>query len=71
MNVSETWAKGQGRRNIVSIRNGKGHKRVERLGSRGEVLDTKNRSLTSPERNQILRGKFVPGLWRNCQLGQC
>lgn len=71
MNVSETWANGQGRRNIVTIRNGKGEKRVERLGPSGEVLEVQNRPLSAPERQEILRGKFVPGLWRNCRLGQC
>ena len=70
-NISETWVNGQGRRNVVTIRNGKGQKRVERMGPRGEVLDTTTRSLSPPERNQILRGKFVPGLWRNCRLGSC
>ena len=71
VNVSETWINGQGRRNIVTIKNGKGHKRVERLGLRGEVLDTKNKPLTAPERAKILEGRFVPGLWRNCTVGQC
>jgi hypothetical protein len=71
MNVSETWKNGQGRRNTVVIRNGKGTKRVEQLGSRGEVLETKNRPLTAPERTHILEGRFIPGLWRNCKLGQC
>jgi hypothetical protein len=71
MNVSETWANGQGRRNVVTIRNGRGEKRVERLGPRGEVLGRQKRILAAPELRQILQGKFVPGLWRNCRLGQC
>jgi hypothetical protein len=68
MNVTQTWKNGEGRRNTVLIRNGKGTKRVERLGPRGEVLDVQNRPLTGPERNQILQGQFIPGLWRNCRL---
>ncbi len=70
-NVSETWVNGQGRRNIVTIRNGKGQKRVEKLGPGGEVLEVQNKPLSFPERKQILSGKFVPGLWRNCKLGIC
>lgn len=68
MNVSQTWKNGQGRRNIVMIRNGKGIKKVERLGPQGEVLETKVQQLTPPECKEILEGNFVPGLWRNCTL---
>ena len=68
MNVSQTWKNGEGRRNTVMIRNGQGIKKVERLGNEGEVLETKVRKLTPPERKEILEGRFVPGLWRNCTL---
>lgn len=68
MNVSQTWKNGEGRRNTVMIRNGQGVKKVERLGTQGEVLETKTRKLSSPEKSQILQGRFVPGLWRNCTL---
>jgi hypothetical protein len=71
MNVSQTWKNGQGRRNTVIIRNGKGAKRVDLLGAQGQVLKSKTRKLTAPERTQILRGKFIPGLWRNCHMGAC
>jgi hypothetical protein len=70
MNVSQTWKNGQGRRNIVQIRNGKGIKQVEVLGSQGEVTKSKTRRLTPQESQQILRGKFIPGLWRNCCVGK-
>jgi hypothetical protein len=68
MNVSQTWKNGEGKRNTVMIRNGQGVKKVERLGLEGEVLETKVRKLTTPERKEILEGRFVPGLWRNCTL---
>jgi hypothetical protein len=71
MNVSETWVNGRGRRNVVAIRNGTGEKRVERLGPEGEVLGMQTRPLTPAEQRHILQGTFVPGLWRNCQLGDC
>ncbi len=66
-NVSQTWTNGQGRRNTVTIRNGRGVKRVEHLGAQGEVLEMVERPLSHRERQHILRGKFVPGLWRNCR----
>ncbi len=68
MNVSQSWKNGVGRRNTVLIRNGQGVKKVERLGPQGQVLETKTRKLTAPEKSQILQGQFVPGLWRNCTL---
>ena len=72
MNVTQTWWKnGQGRRNTVKIINGKGEKRVELLGSQGQAMKTKTRRLTKSETNRILKGKFIPGLWRNCSLGFC
>ncbi len=68
-NVSQTWTNGQGRRNTVTIRNGRGVKRVEHLGAQGEVLEMVERPLSHRERQHILRGKFVPGLWANCKVG--
>jgi hypothetical protein len=70
MNVSQSWSPGQGmKRNTVTIRNGRGVKRVERLGPQGEVLEIAERPLSQMERQHILQGKFIPGLWRNCKVG--
>lgn len=71
MNISQTWKNGHGRRNTVMIRNGQGTKRVELLGAEGQVLKSQTRRLTGKERAHILRGTFIPGLWRNCRLGSC
>ncbi len=71
MNVSQTWKNGQGRRNTVIIRNGHGEKRVEKLGAQGDVLEMQAHPLSPTEIQTILKGRFVPGLWRNCRLGSC
>jgi hypothetical protein len=71
-NVQERWSNGEGRRNTVSIENGgPAVKKVEALGANGHVTKTKTRKLTAAEKEKILRGVFVPGLWRNCSLGVC
>ncbi len=68
MSVQEKYSNGKGQRNIVQIRrNGTARKTVEKLGSRGRVLKRKTRRLSTKERRSILKGVFVPGLWRNCQ----
>ncbi len=67
--VSQKMVDGKGQRNIVQIENGKqGMKVVEKLDSRGQVIKRKTRKLTTKEKKDILKGVFVPGLWRNCSL---
>lgn len=58
--------KGQTRRNIVSIRNGKGHKAVETYNSKGRKLNSTKKALTTAEMDCIKKGKFIPGLFRDC-----
>jgi hypothetical protein len=70
MNVTQTWKNGVGRRNTVMIRNGKGIKRVEEFGTHGKIKE-QTRKLTGAEKEQILQGQFIPGLWRNCRIGSC
>jgi len=58
--------KGQTRRNIVSIRNGKGTKAVETYSMDGKQLKRKELPLTDNELNCIEKNKFVPGLFKDC-----
>lgn len=69
-NVQERWRNGQGQRNSVTIqKGGPAIKKVESLGANGRVTKTKTRKLTKTEKEKILKGVFVPGLWSNCCLG--
>ena len=63
--------KEEGIRKSVSIKNGIGMKKVEKLGEKGAIVSSKTRKLTKEEINNIEGGNFVPGLWRNCKLGNC
>jgi len=58
--------KGQTRRNIVSIRNGKGIKAVETYSMDGKHLKRKELPLTDKELQCIAKNKFVPGLFKDC-----
>jgi len=58
--------KGQTRRNIVSIRNGKGTKAVETYSMDGKHLKRKELPLTDKELQCIAKNKFVPGLFKDC-----
>ena len=52
------------RRNIVSIKNGKGFKAVEINDNKGKHY--KKKPLTTKELQCIERQKFVPGLFKDC-----
>jgi hypothetical protein len=53
----------------VSIKNGKGHKKVSHY--RGNKLaGTVKKSLKKPEMEMIRLGKFIPGLFRDCQVSR-
>jgi hypothetical protein len=58
--------KGQTRRNIVSIRDGKGIKAVETYTSDGKYLNRKEKPLTEKELECIQKNKFIPGLFKDC-----
>ena len=63
--------KEEGIRKSVSIKNGIGMKKIEKLGEKGSIISSKTRKLTKDEINNIKEGNFVPGLWSNCKLGNC
>jgi len=53
----------------VTIKNGKGHKKVSHY--RGNKLaGTVKKSLKKPEMEMIRLGKFIPGLFRDCQVSR-
>jgi hypothetical protein len=58
--------KGETRRNIVDIKNGKGTKAVETYDASGARKSRKEKKLTSKELECISRNKFIPGLFRDC-----
>ena len=58
--------KGQTRRNIVDIKDGKGTKAVETYDVNGKRISRKEKNLTSSELECIQRNKFVPGLFKDC-----
>lgn len=70
-NFHSVDGKEEGIRKSVSIKNDLGMKKVEKLGKDGAIVSSKTRKLTKKEINNIREGNFVPGLWRNCKLGNC
>jgi hypothetical protein len=58
--------KGETRRNIVDIQNGKGIKAVETFDASGARKSRKEKKLTGKELACIRRNKFIPGLFRDC-----
>jgi hypothetical protein len=70
-NFHSVDGKEEGIRKSVSIKNGLGVKKVEKLGKDGAIVSSKTRKLSKDEINNIREGNFVPGLWTNCKLGNC
>ena len=58
--------KGQTRRNIVKIQNGKGTKAVEVYTAEGKLLQKREKHLTDKELDCIKSNKFIPGLFKDC-----
>jgi hypothetical protein len=58
--------KGQTRRNIVDIKNGKGTKAVETYTVDGKRLHRNEKQLTPAELDCIKHNKFIPGLFKDC-----
>jgi hypothetical protein len=58
--------KGETRRNIVDIKNGKGVKAVETYDASGARKSRKEKKLSEKELACIRRNKFIPGLFRDC-----
>ena len=53
----------------VSIKNGKGHKKVSHYRG-NKLVRTIKKSLKKPEMEMIRIGKFIPGLFRDCQVSR-
>jgi hypothetical protein len=58
--------KGQTRRNVVDVKNGKGTKSVEVYDASGKVKNRKEKVLTDTELSCIKRNQFIPGLFKDC-----
>lgn len=63
--------KGQTRRNIVNIKNGKGFKAVETFSVNGKLLQRKKKTLKKNEINSIRNNQFIPGLFKDCKTTNC
>jgi hypothetical protein len=64
---SSSWSsKGDGKRNIVTIKNGKGTKTVMTLNKAGKPTNKKTVKLSRKEMKNILGKKFMPNFWSNC-----
>jgi hypothetical protein len=72
--VTTNWSsspksgKVHGTRNIVRIKNGKGEKTKEALNAAGKVMERRKQTLKKKDIQKIVKGQFVPGLWRGCTL---
>lgn len=53
----------------VSIKNGKGHKKVSHYNG-NKLAGTVKKSLKKTEMEMIRFGKFIPGLFRDCQVSR-
>ena len=58
--------KGQTRRNIVNVKNGKGTKSVELYDVSGNIKNRKEKALSAKELSCIKGNKFIPGLFKDC-----
>lgn len=53
----------------VTIKNGKGHKKVSHYRG-NKLIRTIKKTLKKPEMEMIRLGKFIPGLFRDCQVSR-
>lgn len=51
---------------VVSIKNGKGYKLREVLNANGKPKNRTRKALNKSEIRHIMKGKFLPGLWKGC-----
>ena len=63
--------KSHGRRNSVTIKNGKGVKKVQALNAKGAPVKGKTVKLSKKEVRNVMKGTFMPGFWRNCSTKNC
>jgi len=64
--LDKETGKGQTRRSIVSIQDGKGTKAVELYTADGKQLNRKELPITDKEMQCIQKHKFIPGLFADC-----
>jgi Cft2 family RNA processing exonuclease len=57
-----------GKKNHVIIKNNIGKKTSSVLNASGKIVRHKTRKLNKKEIKKILKGKFIPGFWKNCTL---
>lgn len=58
--------KGVTRRNVVSIRNGRGKKAVEIYDAKGRPQSKVAKHLSASEVSRIRKNQFIPGLFKDC-----
>jgi hypothetical protein len=68
---SSSWSskgkgKDYGKRNVVTIKNGKGTKTVMTINKAGKPTNKKTVKLSRKEMKNILQKKFMPNFWSNC-----
>ena len=63
---SKADGKNYGKRNVVTIKNGKGTKTVMTLNKTGKPTHKKTVKLSRKEMKNILGKKFMPNFWSNC-----
>jgi len=77
MSETVTWTsnpkkgKPHGKRNVVTIKNGKGTKTAATINASGKPITRKTVKLSKKEVRNTLSGTFMPGFWRNCPTGDC
>jgi len=57
-----------GKRNTVTIKNGKGVKLVEELNKTGKPTKRVKKTLKKQEVENVVAGRFVKGFWNNCSI---
>lgn len=55
-----------GKRNIVTIKNGKGTKLVQMLNKNGNPTKKVKKTLKKKEVDKVLKGKFIKRFWDDC-----
>jgi hypothetical protein len=58
--------RGATRRNVVSIRNGRGEKAVEVYDAKGRQQSRVAKRLRASEVDRIRKNQFIPGLFKDC-----
>ena len=67
VHYSEENGQGEGNRNIVHIKNGKGYKEHASIDANGTTRKRTRHPLTPTEIGRIEKRKFIPALFRCCR----